>query len=198
MRHAGPTSWEISVDEPENLAFGLFIRDIAGLSSAHTWLPAATPAVHSAVGGSKAAARQWDRWWDQAIGVHSKRSSWSEASASWWAPPNFTELDAAPDLQALVRLHLAAARQWCEDRQREHMRLMIDPGRGLNETTVVAELEHACGQRARPFSLRVTEIPVVGSELWQLEADHVVVTVGLLRDPDEYRRRLTPVLQPLL
>jgi len=55
-----------------------------------------------------------------------------------------------------------------------------------------------CGRRANPFNLRVSEIPVAGRELWQLDPGHVVVTAGLLGDPGEYRRRLTPILQALL
>ncbi len=152
----------------------------------------------SAGGGSEAAAQQWDRWWDQAVGVDPGPAAWSETSASWWAPPNFTALNAAPELQALVTLHFLAAVRWSEDRKREHMRRMIDPSRSLIETTLVADLERTCGRRAQPFNLRVTEIPVSGRELWQLDAEHVVVTAGLLGDPGEYRRRLTPVLQALL
>jgi len=119
-------------------------------------------------------------------------------TTSWWAPPGFDSLDAAPQLQALVRRHFLAAVRWSEDRKREHIAVMTDPGRGVDETRLVADLERACGRRAHPFNLRVTEIPVAGQELWQLDPEHVVVTAGLLGDPGEYRRRLTPVLQALL
>jgi len=58
----------------------------------------------------------------------------------------------------------------------------------------VADWERACGRRVQPFNLLVTEIPVAGRERWQLDAGHVLVTAGLLGDPGEYRRRVTPVL----
>ena len=198
VRQAGQASWLMSIDEPQNLALGLFIRDVAALSSVHTWLPAAAPVVRSTGGGgSPAAARQWDAWWDQALAVD-PYAPWPKVTTSWWTPPDFGSLDAAPQLQALVRRHFLAAVRWSEDRKREHIAVMTDPGRSANETRLVADLERACGRRAAPFNLRVTEIPVAGRELWHLHPGHVVVTAGLLGDPGEYRRRLTPVLQALL
>ncbi len=116
----------------------------------------------------------------------------------WWGPPDFDSLDAAPELQVLVRRHFLVAVRWSEARQREHVALLTGPGAGLDHTRLVADLERAAGRRAQPFNLRVTEIPVAGSELWQLSAEHVVVTAGLLGEADEYRRRITPVLQALL
>ncbi len=38
MREAGQASWQMmSIDEPQNLVLGSFIRDIAALSSTHSW-----------------------------------------------------------------------------------------------------------------------------------------------------------------
>jgi len=51
MRQAGQASWQMSIDEPQNLVLGLFIRDVAALSSAHSWLPPAAPAVPGVAGG---------------------------------------------------------------------------------------------------------------------------------------------------
>jgi hypothetical protein len=42
------------------------------------------------------------------------------------------------------------------------------------------------------------QIPVAGREIWQLDASHVLVTAELLRDFDEYRRLMTPVVRALL
>jgi len=195
MRQAGQVSWQISIGEPQNLAMGLFIRDVAGLTSTHTWLPPAAPTVPAAGGGSPAAARQWDEWWDQALPAGS--AAWPGAAGLWWAAPDFDSLDAAPELQVLVRRHFLVAVRWSEARKREHVALLTGSGGGKN-ARLVADLEQATGRGAQPFSLRVTEIPVAGSELWQLSAEHVVVTAGLLGEPEEYRRRIVPVLQALL
>ncbi len=199
MRQAGQASWQMSIDEPQNLVLGLFIRDIAALSSAHSWLPPAAPAVPGVAGGggSPAAARQWDAWWEHALAVD-PHAPWPEVTTSWWGAPDFASPDAAPHLQALVRHHFAAAVRWSQDRKREHIATVTDPGRGVLETRLVADLEGACGRRVQPFNLQVTEIPVAGRELWQLDPGHVLVTTGLLGDPGEYGRRLTPVLQALL
>ncbi len=198
MRQAGQASWLMSIDEPRNLAMGLFIRDVAGLTSTHTWLPPAAPTVPPAGGGSPAASRQWDEWWDQALAAGTS-AAWPEAAAFWWGPPDFDSLDAAPELQVLVRRHFLVAVRWSEARKREHVALVMDSDGGMDYSTrLVANLERAAGRRARPFNLRVTEIPVAGSELWQLSPEHVVVTAGLLGEPEEYRRRITPVLQALL
>ena len=62
----------------------------------------------------------------------------------------------------------------------------------------MADLEREAGRRAQPFQLRIIEIPVAGRELWQLDPHLVLVTAELLRDSDEYRRLMTPVLQALL
>lgn len=56
MRQAGQVSWQVSIGEPQNLALGLFIRDVAGLTSTHTWLPPAAPTVPPAGGGFPAAS----------------------------------------------------------------------------------------------------------------------------------------------
>jgi len=128
MRQAGQASWQISIGEPQNLAMGLFIRDVTGLTSTHTWLPSAAPTVPPAGGGSPAAARQWDEWWNQALAA-GPSAAWPEAAASWWSPPDFDSLDAAPELQVLVRRHFPAAVRWSEARQREHIALSPDPVR---------------------------------------------------------------------
>lgn len=212
MREAGRTSWRIGIDEPQPLVIGLFVRDVAGLTSRHAWLPPAVPATPRANGkGPEDAARQWDLWWDRALLFDwtMDGQSQEQLGALWWTPPDFDSLQSAPALQEVVARHFSDAVAWSRDRKREHVELMIgtpDPrpfhrgrsGRGLVETKLVADLERNLGRRARPFQLRITEIPVAGKELWQLDPHHVLLTAELLSDSDEYRRRITPVLQALL
>ena len=108
----------------------------------------------------------------------------------------------------VVARHFDNARQWGRDRKQEHIELMIgSPTRlfqrrrkgrwHLVEHNLVADLEREAGRKAQPFQLLVTEIPVAGRELWQLDPHHVLVTAELLRDSDEYRRRMTPVVRAL-
>jgi len=50
MRQTGPASWCVGIDEPEAPVLGLFVRDVAGLTSRHVWLPPAAPATPRADG----------------------------------------------------------------------------------------------------------------------------------------------------
>jgi hypothetical protein len=68
VHEAGRASWQITIDQPQSLVIGLFIRDVAGVPSRHTWLPPASPAVSRA--GDQApevAGLQRDSWWNQAL-----------------------------------------------------------------------------------------------------------------------------------
>ena len=212
MHQAGQLSWRIAIDEPQPLVIGLIVRDVAGLTSRHVWLPPAAPATPCANGeGSEDGARQWDLWWDRSISNNwnARDQSQEQLAAMWWTPPEFDSLQWAPALQEVVARHFSDARQWARDRKQEHVELVIgtpDPrpfhrgrsGRGLVETRLVADLERDLGRRAQPFQLRITEIPVAGKELWQLEPCHVLITAGLLGDSDEYRRLMTPIVRALL
>jgi len=66
---------------------------------------------------------------------------------------------------------------------------------GLLQTKIVRDMERAVARTARPFHLRITEIPVHGQQLWQLRPDHVLVSAALLRDTAQYRQRLMPVVE---
>jgi hypothetical protein len=119
-------------------------------------------------------------------------------------------LQSVPALQQVVARHFDNARQWGRKCTEDHIELMIgtaDPrplhrgrrgSRGLEETKLVAGLERKLGRRAQPFQLRITVIPVAGKELWQLDRHHVLLTDELLRNSEEYRGRITPVVQALL
>ena len=209
----GRTSWQIVIDQPELLVIGLFVRDVAGLKTRHSWLPHCAPGIARASGeGSAAAAHQWDLWWDRSISTHwiGPDQSQEQLAGMRWIPPDFESLQSAPALREVVARHFDNARQWARDREQEHIELMIgspDPrpfhrgrrgGRGLEETRLVAGLERDLGRRAQPFQLRITVIPVAGKELWQLDRHHVLLTDELLRDSAEYRARITPFLQALL
>jgi hypothetical protein len=209
----GRTSWQIGMDQPESLVIGLFVRDVAGLKTRHTWLPHCVPDIaRDQREGSAAAAHEWDLWWDRSLSDtwNGPDQSWDPLAGMRWLTPGVESLQSAPALQELVARHFDEARQWATDRKQEHIELMMgtpDPrpfhrgrrgGRGLYETRLVAGLEQDLGRRAQPFQLWITVIPVAGKELWQLDPHHVLVTDELLRDSAEYRARITPVVQALL
>jgi hypothetical protein len=67
----------------------------------------------------------------------------------------------------------------------------------LFATKLVRGMERALARTARPFRLRITEIPVMGQKLWQLQPDHVLVSSALLRDSIQYQQQLIPVVEAL-
>ena len=200
MYEAGRANWQISIDQPSPLMLGLFIRDVAGVPSSLSWLPPASPAVPRAGDRApEAAGLQWDAWWDQAVREERKAddADWPPHLSSWWTPPAFESLDAAPELREIVAAHFFDAVRWSDDRHQEHGATMLSNVGDLFETKLVRGLERAQGRTAQPFRLWITEIPVEGQQFWQLGPDHVLVTADLLRDTAVYRRRLTPVIEAL-
>jgi hypothetical protein len=199
VHEADQASWQISTDQPQPLVIGLFIRDVARVPSRNSWLPPASPAVPRA--GDQApdvAGQQWDDWWNQALREERQTdgADWPPDLRFWWTPPAFESLHAAPELQVIVVAHFFDAVRWSNDRHQEHGATMQGRG-GLLETKLVRDMELALARTARPFHLRITEIPVHGEQFWQLRTDHVLVSAALLRDAAQYRQRLMPVVEAL-
>ena len=200
MHEANQASWQISTDQPQHLVIGLFIRDVAGVFSRNSWLPPASPAVPRA--GDLApdvAAQQWDGWWDQAVLEEYQMDSahWPPDLSTWWTPPAFESLHAAPELREIVAAHFLDALRWSNGRHQEHVATMHSSVGALLETKLVSTMERSLARTARPFHLRITEIPVLGQRLWQLRPDHVLVSSALLRDTVQYRQQLRPVVEAL-
>jgi len=200
MHQAGRASWQISTDQPQPLVIGLFIRDVAGVPSGNNWLPPTSPIVPRAGDQApKAAGLQWDDWWSQALREERQadNGNWPPDLSSWWTPPAFESLDAAPELQAIVAANFFDAVRWSNARHQEHGATMHSSVGALFETRLVRNMERARTRKAQPFHLRITEIPVQGQQIWQLHPDHVLVTAALLRDTAQYRQRLIPVVEAL-
>jgi hypothetical protein len=200
VHEADQASWLISTDQPQPLVIGLFIRDVAGVPSRNSWVPPATPAVPRAGDQAPdAAGQQWDEWWNQALQEERQAdgADWPPDLSSWWTPPAFESLHAAPELQEIVAAHFFDAVQWSDDRHQEHGATMQSSVGALFATKLVRTMERAMARTARPFHLRITEIPVQGQQLWQLRPDHVLVSSALLRDTAQYRQQLMPVVEAL-
>jgi hypothetical protein len=200
VHKANQASWQISTDQPQHLVIGLFIRDVAGVPSRHSWLPPAAPAVPRAGDQAPdAAGQQWDHWWNQALleGYQADGADWPPELSTWWTPPAFESLHAAPELQEIVAAHFLDAVRWSNDRHQEHGATMQSSVGALFATKLVRGMERALARTARPFRLRITEIPVLGQQLWQLHPDHVLVSSALLRDSIQYQQQLIPVVEAL-
>lgn len=200
VHEADQARWQISTDQPQHLVIGLFIRDVAGVPSRTSWLPPASPTAPRAENQAPdVAGLQWDHWWNQAVleANQANDGDWPPDLSSWWTPPAFESLHAAPELQEIVAAHFFDAVRWSNDRHQEHGATMQRSVGALFGTKLVRTMERALARTARPFHLRITEIPVLGQQLWQLRPDHILVSSALLRDTAQYRQRLMPVIEAL-
>jgi hypothetical protein len=123
--------------------------------------------------------------------------NWPPDLSSWWTPPAFDSLHAAPELQAVVAANFFDAVRWSNARHHEYGATMQSRVGALFETKLVRNMERARARKAQPFHLRITEIPDQGEQIWQLHPDHVLVTAALLRDTAQYRQRIVPVVAAL-
>jgi hypothetical protein len=62
---------------------------------------------------------------------------------------------------------------------------------------LVRAVELGTGRAAGPFELRLDVVPVVGDGTWTVGHAHVLVSAGLLDEPELLVARLRPVVQSL-
>ncbi|MGI8418513.1 MAG: hypothetical protein ACR2P2_20405 [Nakamurella sp.] len=208
MYVAGRESWKISIDEPQVLRIALYLRDIVGLAPttdpdippldpAPTVWPAwvrrpdePTPVPMSEV-QREAASAQWALWWNEALtGGASALEDLSQPSLR-----SFAQL---PDLRALLARYAANAQLWSSAMaddprvKRDH----LAPGMRLTE--LVSGLELAAGRNSRPFTLRITVIPVKTKHAWILDHGHLLITHHLIRDDENVLDWLRPQIKALV
>lgn len=118
MKVAGKPSWQIRIDEPEDLHVVLFVRDSCRLEIVARGAPGSlTPAVPDLSAGlsaqvRKAASRAWPEWWTAALDAHRTNARPLPDDASIDARfaqlrrrhgavdrPGFSSLHAVPELQ---------------------------------------------------------------------------------------------------
>jgi hypothetical protein len=106
-----------------------------------------------------------DDWWSQALREerHADNGIWPPDLSSWWTPPAFESLRAAPELQAIVAANFFDAVRWSKARHQEHGATMHSSVGTLFETRLVRNMERARARKTQPFHLRITEIPVAGT-----------------------------------
>lgn len=181
---------------PQAFGIALYVRAAAGLA------PRVEPPVPplddhvtapvSAVHDLEAAAAQWASWWDALVD--------GEQSLSEMTPPAFTGLTGSPQLRDLVAELFAPAVRWTNDRKGvfiDELKRVGHPPSGI-EGDVVRAAESRAGRRARPFSLRITVLPVAGAWSAQRDAHHLLVSERLRVDDDAYRPVLEPMVDALL
>src|SRR4051794_21004544 len=111
MHGMGESSWQVVVDEPDDVHLVLFLRDAFRLISpagAPGALLPAVPDMSGKLGRSirSAAAAAWPAWWQIVLDSHGSRQPRSTtlaaaappAPAVRVDPPDFTSLTATPEL----------------------------------------------------------------------------------------------------
>jgi hypothetical protein len=190
VRRAGSPSWQIVVDHPQVLAIALYVRDVAGVrhDAPPADLPGVAPPVARAGAATAQATAEWNAWWSRAVATGPR-------ALVELRPPAFPAFADAPALQLLVQEHFVDARRWSDGTGRDHAEHMMTSPPLLGE--LVAEVEAALGRTARPFVLRIDEVPVAG-RIWRPVTDrHVLVSPAVLRDPAALHAELRPVIRRL-
>lgn len=208
MYVAGRESWKISIDEPQVLRIALYLRDIVGLAPRTVPdippldpPPTAWPAwvrrpdepapVRLSEVQREAASAQWALWWNEALARGA--SALQELSQ-----PSFKSFAQLPDLRALLASYAANAQLWSNATaddprvKRDH----LAPGMRLTE--LVSDLERAAGRNSRPFTLRITVIPVQTKHAWILDHGHLLITHHLIRDDENVLDWLRPQIKALV
>jgi hypothetical protein len=197
MRRGSGPGWQLSVSDPWDLCFALYVRDALGLVDDR--YPPLTPAVPvwDVPGRPEelrgAAARQWREWWARLLGLRL-----SGPVDSGLGGPDFAETSGA-ELREAQQTHFRPARRWRREhpwsRRREPGTVPHDAA--LLETHLVSEIEQALGRRVEPFSFAVEVIPTAGRRYWDLSPTHLIVSEELHGDTDSYRDVLRPRLTRL-
>jgi len=181
---------------PQAFGIALYVRAAAGLAPlVEPPVPPLDDHVTASVSPGldlEAVAAQWASWWDALVD--------GEQSLSELTPPGFTGLSGSPQLRDLVAELFTPAVRWTERRRAvflDELRRVGHLPHG-SEGDVVRAAESRAGRRARPFSLRITVLPVAGAWSAQRDAHHLLVSEKLRADDEAYRPVLEPVVDALL
>lgn len=185
MQLAGSASWTIRVDRwAELLDMALWFRaaeridvPVGGvvpgpLDAELAADPTAAPADAAEL------ADGWPAWWRTVLSV-SGPADWSVAQS--FGPPDFTGLREWPALGRVVAARWEAASRWHNTRQRTGLRAELHRDTRMN--SVVTEVEHALGRKARPFALNLVVLPVRDDEIRTVAPGHYLVSERVYDGP---------------
>jgi hypothetical protein len=180
------------IEIPRSLVIGLFVRDAADLRVETEFdVPPLAPAVERrallAPLATAVASEQWARWWEQELARPPGQGP--------FAPdPRFGD---GPELVDLVRACFDDASRWGTARHSEEAEAHRRGEHPDHEGDLVRAVEAETGRKARPFDLRVSELPVAGAFGQRVSATHVLVSRTLRADAEAYGELLTPVIREL-
>lgn len=206
MHLRGGPSWRLSINDPADLAFALYVRDACGLVTRGD-IPRLTPGVPvttPAALHARGLRTQWEAWWSAMLADRLRARTWYSTFVSWRLgvlPDEAvdTAMPGGAELLQAREAHLRPAMRW-RSAHRFHRRRDPDLVRKedrLLETYLVRAIEESIGRRSRPFEYVVEIIPVAGRRFWDVTATRLLASEELLADPGSYRDVLRPRLTAL-
>ncbi|XAS66302.1 hypothetical protein V3C33_12425 [Micrococcaceae bacterium Sec5.7] len=203
MHHTGGPGWRITMDMSGPMLIALYVRDAAGLDGAgRPSLSHATPKIRPAdhthltaeVGGISALKTEWEAWWEQLLKAHPQM-------APELAPPNFKAFGNSPALRRVLQAHFGSALTWARERRSEYA--VLEAEREANGTVqllgdLVDDRLLEVGRSSRDFTLTIIELPLIEHRAWYLEPDKIIMSHGLLSQPDVFRSYVKPVVDLLV
>ncbi|PPB50874.1 hypothetical protein C4K88_03170 [Arthrobacter pityocampae] len=192
-----------TVDTSEVLLVALYLRDCAGLQGTGLpSLPPLQPAVRRAetrqltkrVGGRATLRVEWEAWWHTLLAHR-------VGAAVLPLPPDFEALDGMAALKALLRAHFGTAMAWAAERCAEYALRVGSRGADSMDrllARIIQECELELGRPARPFTLEVVELPLVGQRAWWVEPDKLLMCQDLFDDEVSFRSYVEPVIRALV
>lgn len=221
---SGARSWQVVIDQPEDLHLALYVRQATGLLSLD---PA--PLLQPPTSGAQAplvSPDGWQLWWRHLLNLHAEAAVREDRTArdmsqrlqelrqhraAAGAPPDFAALDRWPGLrQAAADAWHAGFRSWWEtpptaqsrgSRSSGSARVPVGGVRGdlIRATSEIGTLPtsviNAVGAPSRtPASFTMHLLAVEGTTASLIDPHYALVSVGLTRDTARFRRWLTSVL----
>ena len=203
MHHASGSGWQVSTDTSGPMIIALYVRDTAGLDGAGSpALSHAAPKIRRAdhthltaeVGGISALKTEWEAWWEQLLKAHPHPSP--ELS-----PPEFEAFGNSPALQRVLQAHFGAALTWARERRSEYAELEAERAASGSDQLIADLVDDRLmevGRDARDFSLTIIELPLNEQRAWYLEPDKIIMSHGLMGQPELFRSYVQPVVEMLV
>jgi hypothetical protein len=193
MRLGPGPSWQISISDPFDVFFALYVRDAAGIAGADD-VPSLTPSVPGWSTDSEpqaALAGEWRTWWSALLG-----DGRDERGRGGIDGPDFSATVDAPALRAAQQAVFGPACAWRNSNRFNENH--SDATAALMPTYLVKELEQETGRKAPPFAYSVDVIPADGMWFWDASPTRVLLSENLCLDTEAFREVLRPRLAALM
>jgi hypothetical protein len=205
---AGTTSWQISVSEWDfPLEWALWVRAAERIEvpvgGVVTGPPDVDPLPAPSVPSGAPLAEGWLFWWRAVLSRPEPSSSAQDdlVELGRFGPPDFSGLDAYPDLQRIVAARWEEANAWHTARKRAGVAAfrsaLARGGAGSRaEGVIVRSVEAEVGHAAAPFRLRIVVVPVLDDEIRSVD-DGTFLVPERVRGTEAYTTWLRTLVRAL-